>query len=73
MNQQNATVLGTTRQRHATTSCQRPSVLAMEREVCASLARGNISLQRGEYITADDVDKLQADLTRYFAAEESVW
>lgn len=52
---------------------QRPSILAMEREVCASLARGNISLQRGEYITADDIDRLQDDLVRYFATEESVW
>jgi hypothetical protein len=34
----------------------------LERQVCASVVRGNISLQQGNYITREDMDKLQESL-----------
>ena len=38
----------------------------LEREVCATFARGNISLQQGNYITSQDMDAVQKDLAEYF-------
>jgi hypothetical protein len=37
----------------------------LEREVCASVARGNISLQQGNYIMREDMDRLQKSLLNY--------
>jgi hypothetical protein len=37
----------------------------LERQVCASVARGNISLQQGNYITREDMDRLQESLLNY--------
>ncbi len=45
----------------------------IERNVCAMVARGNISLQRGEYITRDDMDKAHAELEAFFSSKESRW
>ncbi|GHT22439.1 hypothetical protein FACS189419_05000 [Planctomycetales bacterium] len=36
-----------------------------KRDVCAAVSCGNISLQNGQYITADDMDALQDELERY--------
>jgi siroheme synthase len=44
-----------------------------EREVCAVIARGNVSLQRGEYITQEDMDSLQNELETFFSSKESIW
>ena len=38
----------------------------IERDICASLARGNISLQFGDYATSQDLDNLQRSLVDYF-------
>jgi hypothetical protein len=38
----------------------------LEREVCSAFARGNISLQNGDYFTPDDMDILQSELAEYF-------
>jgi len=45
----------------------------IEREVCALISRGNVSLQRGEYITRDDMDILQSELEAFFSSKESQW
>jgi hypothetical protein len=45
----------------------------IESSVCATVARGNISLQQGEYITSEDMDVLQKQLTAYFSSEQSKW
>ena len=37
-----------------------------ERDICASLARGNVSLQNGDYFTDEDLDALQKELVDYF-------
>ncbi|GHT28887.1 hypothetical protein FACS18942_09670 [Planctomycetales bacterium] len=44
-----------------------------EREVCAIIARGNVSLQRGEYITYEDMDTLQNELENYYSSKQSEW
>jgi len=43
----------------------------LERSICASLSRGNVSLQNGEYITSQDMDDLQDELVAYFLPEKS--
>ena len=45
----------------------------IEREVVALVSRGNISLQQGEYITKEDMDTLQDELTEFFSSTESEW
>ena len=45
----------------------------IEREVCALVASGNVSLQQGEYITQEDMDTLQNELETYFSSEQSKW
>jgi len=45
---------------------QKNNAVALEREVCATFARGNISLQQGRYITQKDMDDLQSELVDYF-------
>jgi hypothetical protein len=45
----------------------------MERSVCALVSRGNISLQRGEYITKEDLDTAQAKLETFFFSDKSKW
>ncbi len=45
----------------------------IEQGVCASIARGNISLQQGEYITQEDMDKLQKEMEDFFFSEQSKW
>jgi len=45
----------------------------VESNVVSTVARGSISLQRGEYITRDDMDKLQNELTGFFGSDESKW
>ena len=45
----------------------------IERDVCALISRGNISLQQGEYITQEDMDTLQKELETYFSSEQSKW
>jgi len=45
----------------------------IEREVCALVSSGNISLQRGEYITQEDMDKLHDKLLKFFESDESKW
>jgi len=45
----------------------------IESEICAMTARGSISLQQGEYITQEDMDKLQDKLLKFFASDESKW
>jgi len=45
----------------------------LESGVVAAVARGNISLQRGEYLTHEDIDKLQGDLLNFFRSNESEW
>ncbi|MDR0326905.1 MAG: hypothetical protein LBI05_01270 [Planctomycetaceae bacterium] len=45
----------------------------IERNVCALVARGNISLQRGEYITKEDLDQAQAKLEAFFFSDKSKW
>ena len=47
--------------------------LKLERDVCASVARGNVSLQHGEYITQEDMDSLQNKMEKYFFSEQSKW
>ena len=37
-----------------------------EREICAAVARGNASLQRGEYFTPDDTEAIKKELVDYF-------
>jgi hypothetical protein len=37
----------------------------LEHQVCASVARGNISLQQGNYIMREDMDRLQKSLLNY--------
>ena len=44
-----------------------------EREVCALVSSGNVSLQRGEYITQEDMDVLQNELESFFFSEKSKW
>jgi len=44
-----------------------------EREVCALVSSGNVSLQRGEYITREDMDTLQSEMETYFSSKESEW
>jgi len=45
----------------------------IEREVCALVSGGNVSLQQGEYITQDDMDTLQNELETFFSSKESEW
>lgn len=45
----------------------------IESSVCATIARGNISLQQGEYITQEDMDDLQSKMEKYFFSEQSKW
>ena len=45
----------------------------IERDVCALISRGNVSLQQGEYITQEDMDTLQQELEAYFSSEQSKW
>jgi len=45
----------------------------IERGICAQLSRGEPSLQRGEYFTTEDLDKLQAELVEYFLSDKSKW
>ena len=45
----------------------------IERDVCALISRGNISLQHGEYITQEDMETLQQELKTYFSSEQSKW
>jgi hypothetical protein len=47
--------------------------LRTEREVCALVSSGNISLQRGEYITNEDMDILQNEMEAFFFSEKSKW
>ena len=35
-------------------------------DICASFARGNVSLQNGNFITEKDMDDLQKELVDYF-------
>jgi len=45
----------------------------LEREVCALVSSGNVSLQQGEYITQEDMDILQHELETYFSSDQSKW
>ena len=45
----------------------------IERNVCALVARGNISLQQGEYLTKDDLDRAQVELEAFFYSDKSKW
>ena|GEM_PF-4551063 len=45
----------------------------IEREVCALVSSGNVSLQQGDYITHADMDTIQAELEMYFSSEQSKW
>jgi len=36
------------------------------RDICATLARGNVSLQQGNFITSKDLDDIQKELVDYF-------
>ena len=44
-----------------------------EREVCALVSSGNVSLQQGEYITREDMDSLQNELEAFFSSKQSEW
>jgi hypothetical protein len=52
---------------------QNRKLRSTESEVCAMVARGNISLQQGEYVTQEDMDTLQNELKDYFFSEKSKW
>ena len=45
----------------------------IDRNVCALISRGNVALQRGEYITREDLDKAQAELENFFFSDKSKW
>jgi len=45
---------------------QAENVARAERKICADLARGNISLQFGDFVTSRDLDNLQEYLADYF-------
>ncbi|MGL6226486.1 MAG: hypothetical protein ACRC10_07660 [Thermoguttaceae bacterium] len=45
----------------------------VERNVCARLARGSLSLQQGDYITQEDMDKVQRQMKEYFFSDRSKW
>jgi hypothetical protein len=47
--------------------------LEIERNVCALISRGNISLQRGEFITKEDLDRAQSALEAFFLSDKSKW
>ena len=47
-------------------SGQKAQADALEREICATFARGNVSLQQGRYITKSNMDDIQAELVGYF-------
>jgi hypothetical protein len=50
---------------------QQQRVKQLDREVCAKFARGNISLQNGNYFTPEDIDRLQQELVDYFLPSRS--
>lgn len=45
----------------------------VERDICALISRGSISLQQGEYITQEDMDTLQNELVTFFSSKQSEW
>jgi len=61
------------RRRHEESERQVRRQHEIERHVCALVARGNVSLQRGEYITKDDLDRAQAKLESFFFSDKSKW
>ena len=63
-NEKQSEALRKARQRHAA-NCER-----IERNICASISSGSISLQNGEYITSNDLDSVQEFLADYFLKEK---
>lgn len=45
---------------------QKAAAYMREREICAATARGNISLQWGEYFTPEDTEALKNELVDYY-------
>jgi len=50
---------------------QKANAVALEREICATYAKGNISLQQGQYITNRNMDDLQTELSNYFLKDRN--
>ena len=45
---------------------QKAKADALDHKICATFARGNVSLQQGRYITKSNMDDIQAELVGYF-------